>query len=570
MTAQWYYAIGGRIKGPVTSEDLRQRAVRCEIAATDLVWREGMGDWATAESLGLATPVAPPPLPGLPLDGDSVAQPPNTDTAAASSAAHPVESPPPIGPPRIEPTRSSAAKQAIKRTTSDREPSERHARQSHRAPGASRVFRAVWMAIGVAILVCGFWIGHVVGTKSSHNGESQVAVVAVPNSTASPKTRDKRTATDSIDPTKSNPTKSNPAESNPAPLPVSGMASGFGPSPTNRSARHSANADSDSAGSPTDITPSPTVEKPPTVPVTPVPSTEPLGPRSAATESTTASPLPQSTDRPKDDGPRVLFQTLEIDRRPTFVIPGMTLPQELRYRIVSQLEIAARAADGSRKVVQIIECTYLDHADDLSRAMFTKSLKLLERQQYTFKLNEHDEVVEFTGLKKNRFSLPVTLPGSTGLQLTSVIDEDGWKELAQLTFFHPDDSVAQGQPYVRQMTHDFTPFGSWSGTTTFIGNDVRGDLQSISFRHALEFTPPEAKAAAGPLGFRVTSADFTVDQADGSVEYDRKHHRVSNARETFHIHGTVAGKLAGQPMNIRMQEQQLMTIRVTEQRPKTN
>ena len=556
MTTQWYYAIDGRIQGPVSSEELRQRASRREIAATDLVWREGMTDWASAESLGLANPVSPPPLPGLPGDKDSVAEAPTLGTAADPSAAHPVTSPPLIGPPRIELTQPAAAKSATQRTTSAHNPRERHSRQSHRATGVSWAFRAAGLAIGVfAILVCGFWIGHVVGAKSIQDSESQVTVIADPNSAASRKSLGGQTATGLVDPN----------ESNPTPHSDDGMPPDLGAPPTNRPVPRSASADAD--GRPTDVTPSPPVAKPLAVSGTLVP---PPKPRTAATESVPAPPLPANTGPPEDQGPCVLFQTLEIERKPTFVMPGITISQELRYRIVSQLQIAACAADGSRKVVQIIERTYLDHADDLLRSVFTKSLKLLERQQYTFKLNNHNEVVEFTGLKKNKFSLPVTLPGSTGLQLTSVIDEDGWKELAQLTFFQPDDSVAQGEPYVRQLTHDFAPFGSWSGTTTFIGAEVRGDLQSIRFQHKLKFTPPEAKASASPLGFRVGFAEFTVDQADGTMEFDRKHQRVSNARETFHVRGNVVAILAGQTVNIQMQERQLMTIRVTDQRPITN
>ena len=47
------------------------------------------------------------------------------------------------------------------------------------------------------------------------------------------------------------------------------------------------------------------------------------------------------------------------------------------------------------------------------------------------------EVVEFTGYKKNLASVPVDLLTGNGFMVTSVIDEDGWKELADLTFVVP-------------------------------------------------------------------------------------------------------------------------------------
>lgn len=273
---------------------------------------------------------------------------------------------------------------------------------------------------------------------------------------------------------------------------------------------------------------------------------------------------------PEDTGPRVLFQTVEIHRRPSFIVNRATVTQELRYRIVSRLEIGARAKDGSRKIVQIVERTHLDHADVMSRGIYATSLKALERQQYTFKLGEKNEVIEFAGPKDSTRSVPVTLPTGKGFQLTTVIDEDGWQELAELTFFQPDETVAQGQPYVRQLEHDWAPLGAWSGTTTFVGGEVRGKMQSIRFRHELNYAPPDAKAAASPLGFRVVSGVCAADQAEGTIEYDRQHRQATLARETFQVHGTIATELAGRAVNIQLQEQQLMTIRISDQRPGGN
>jgi hypothetical protein len=552
VTAQWYYAIGGRVEGPVTSEDLRQRCSRSEISATDLVWREGMADWASAASLGLATAVAPPPLPSHAFETDSATEVRKNHPADAPSTTHPVTPPPAIEPPRL-----ATMSPAITPTVVKSEMRGREKQSLHRATGPSGARLVLGLAVGVvAILAGGFWIGHVVGSKSSDDTEIQVAAITAPNPTTTLKKRAGNATTGLVEPAA---VSTPPADME--------MPAGFGRPPINRVAR-SEGTDPDTAVGLGETT-TPELAEPTAADDTPVASTDPPLPGIAA-ENVTPSPLPTSTGRQEDDGPRVLFQSVEIHRRPTFVMPGITMPQELRYRIVSKLEVARRAADGSRKVVQIIESTHLDHADEMSRAMFAKSLKALQRQQYTFKLNEHNEVIEFTGLKKNAVVLPVKLPTLSGFQLTSVIDEDGWKELAQFTFFQPDSGLAQGQPYVRQMTHDFTPFGAWSGTTSFVGADVRRGLQSFKFQHALKFTPPVEKAAAGPMGFRVVSSRFTIDQADGTLQYDHKNHRVSLARETFHVKGTVAVELAGQSVNIQLTEQQQMTIRITDQRPATN
>jgi hypothetical protein len=437
------------------------------------------------------------------------------------------------------------------------------------------------LAIGaLAILAGGFWIGHVVANKSHDDSDARVAAATVPNSTDKQQAPNRHTTTGSVDPVESNPTPNSAIEN-----PPDSTAS-----PMSRPERDTGRADtvpgsdlvSDTDPGPSsdpvpDLFPDafPTADPitgPPAGGANPATLIDPPRSRVVVPVSEPASPRPTNTEPWRDQGSQVLFQTVEIHRRPTFVIvlTGMTIPQEFRYRIVSKLEIAARAEDGTRKVVQTVERTFLDQADELSAAMFAKSLKDLQRQQFTFTLNQRNEVVKFTGHKSRAFSVPVKLTALSGFQLTSVIDEDGWKELAQFTFFEPDDSVAQGQPYKRQMTHDFSPFGAWYGTTSFFGGDVRGDLQLIKFLHKLEFTPPDAKAAAGPTGIRVVSAKFTIDQAHGTLEYDRTLRHVSMARETFHVQGSVTVKMGTRDVEIQLKEQQQMSIRITDQRPDLN
>lgn len=64
MSEQWYYSLDGQELGPVAAAQLRQLAEDGSIKATDLVWREGMDDWAPAGQVkGLVAafvPDAPP------------------------------------------------------------------------------------------------------------------------------------------------------------------------------------------------------------------------------------------------------------------------------------------------------------------------------------------------------------------------------------------------------------------------------------------------------------------------------------------------------------------------------
>jgi serine/threonine protein kinase len=82
MADQWFYSRGGQQFGPVSAEQLKQLAASRQLAPTDLLWKEGMKDWAQARIVrGLfpqeaaATPKPPPLPPPLPdaLDAERTA-----------------------------------------------------------------------------------------------------------------------------------------------------------------------------------------------------------------------------------------------------------------------------------------------------------------------------------------------------------------------------------------------------------------------------------------------------------------------------------------------------------------
>lgn len=49
--AQWHCSVGGQQYGPISEEELRSWAAQGRVKATDLVWTEGMAEWAPASSV---------------------------------------------------------------------------------------------------------------------------------------------------------------------------------------------------------------------------------------------------------------------------------------------------------------------------------------------------------------------------------------------------------------------------------------------------------------------------------------------------------------------------------------
>ena len=101
--SQWYFSKNNQQQGPVSAEQLKQLAASGQLQPTDMVWKEGMGQWAEARKLkGLfpteTTPPLPPPVPTV----AKTASPPIPVTAPAKGFfAAPAASPNPVSPPPV-------------------------------------------------------------------------------------------------------------------------------------------------------------------------------------------------------------------------------------------------------------------------------------------------------------------------------------------------------------------------------------------------------------------------------------------------------------------------------------
>jgi TM2 domain-containing membrane protein YozV len=68
VSQEWYYSVDGDRQGPISAAELKKLAEGGNLKAADLVWKEGMADWAPAKSIkglfttsGAAAPAAATP-----------------------------------------------------------------------------------------------------------------------------------------------------------------------------------------------------------------------------------------------------------------------------------------------------------------------------------------------------------------------------------------------------------------------------------------------------------------------------------------------------------------------------
>ena len=306
-------------------------------------------------------------------------------------------------------------------------------------------------------------------------------------------------------------------------------------------------------------------EMPPEAPKPPEPTADPSpAPLTGNSDdkTTKSEPRPSSLTQPAEA--HLLFQEVEVYRIPKFVVQGLPLTQELHYRLLSELRVGRRQENGTREVRQTVYDTKLIKSDDLSKAAFAESLNGLPGKQFTFKLDGNQEVFGFEG-KDDKKALPIDKLGGRGFMVTSVMDQDGWKELAALTFFVPNEQFANGQPWKRRMTHDWGPLGSWYGETTYKRNALQQTVHRIDYAHDMKYMPPAKDRR--DLPFQISKADFKPQTAAGVIFFDTKDRRVTSAQERFHVKGLISTTVLGLASHVQIEEQQQITIQIHDQNP---
>ncbi|MGI9473749.1 MAG: hypothetical protein ACR2NZ_19565 [Rubripirellula sp.] len=336
-----------------------------------------------------------------------------------------------------------------------------------------------------------------------------------------------------------------------------------------------------------------------------------------ADDSPTDESKPSSdaiTEKTSDSPVDSFYQEVDIQRFPRFFLQGMSVNQQIRCRITSKFDVYAADEKGKRKALQVITAAKLVEADSLSQAVFTQSLAEMVGTEYTFVIDAFSEVVSMTGQVGDVQAVEFRKPKTQGVLVSNVIDEDGWKELAQLTLFQPPklsrSSGRSSRSFVRKTTHDWGSLGSWYGKTTFTGRAYGRDTKRYGFQHQLEYRPPnrdpggkagpgnEGRGNAGPgnarpgnagrrnvgamnaggrgakgaagngpgmtdLPFEIANAQFKMYEGSGEILYDTKERRVTRATEVFHARGVISATMLGLPTNVSLDERQVFTIAIT-------
>lgn len=256
----------------------------------------------------------------------------------------------------------------------------------------------------------------------------------------------------------------------------------------------------------------------------------------------------------------VFFQEVIVAQKPNFKVGGLPVAALLNYRIVSRFTVNKREGDGSLSVEQKIESAKLLLADDLSKATVETAIAKLPGTVYTLQLSPKMDVTKFAGAAGGMNFANLGL----GFQSASLIDRDGWKELAQSTFFQLDQTPKANLRWSKPMTHNWGSLGAWHGQIHYAYAGEQAKLHRVTYGLQLAYKMP----AAGAIGLMtVNSANFKTPEATGVLLFDAARGRVVAAEERFRVQGLINANVLGQNTLIEIDEDQHFVIRIHDKLP---
>jgi hypothetical protein len=256
------------------------------------------------------------------------------------------------------------------------------------------------------------------------------------------------------------------------------------------------------------------------------------------------------------------LQDLVVTQKSRFLVQGIPVATLLQYRVVSRYTVGKVQPDGALAVQQKIESAVLLQADELTKGLIAAPVAQLPGTAFSLEVSPRGEVIKLAGAGDAVAVGPAKLPGGLGVQMASLMDVDGWKELGQATFYQPEDRTKAGR-WVRPITHQWGPLGSWAGQVmyAFPGPDHAAQVK-VPYTLKLAYQAPKGLGIPGALPFQVGASEFQPPTAAGTLLFDTQVGRSVAADERFHVRGALVLILLGQKTPTEIEEEQLFQMRI--------
>ena len=260
-----------------------------------------------------------------------------------------------------------------------------------------------------------------------------------------------------------------------------------------------------------------------------------------------------------------VFQLVTVSKKPTFKVQGLPFESKIRYKLLSRLTMRVSPFDNSLTIKQKVETTKLEEADELSEALLAKMLKDLTGKTITIRIDSQGDVTRIEGVPEPQAAAIGNNLDVRGVVLSSLIDRDGWKELAKATLFTPPEPLTKDAAWEEPVSHGWGPLGGWQGRSAYKSAEESEGLQTFSYVLHLRYQPPDRQDHTLP--FKIADPMFRTKKAQGTLKFDLHKGRLSSMEETFHVAGQMTIQIAGQNLPLVLEEEQQFQLELFDKKP---
>ncbi len=256
------------------------------------------------------------------------------------------------------------------------------------------------------------------------------------------------------------------------------------------------------------------------------------------------------------------YQDLLVAQKPTFRMQGLVFQSHLQYSVLSSFTVE-KITPQELVVIQKVEAAKLLQADPTMQGLLAPAVAKLPGTTFTILLSPQMQVKKFVGAAA-KIQIANPMLGGLGFQTASLLDLDGWREMAQATFFLPDRPLAKDTRWTKPMAHNWGPLGSWSGQTLYAYTGQKGTLHQFAYGHKMTYLPPKGKGMGLPL--QITGAAFQAHEAAGTLLFDADKGRVLAGEERFHVRGALTLAILGQNIAVEIEEEQQFRFQILDRK----
>jgi hypothetical protein len=259
------------------------------------------------------------------------------------------------------------------------------------------------------------------------------------------------------------------------------------------------------------------------------------------------------------------FQDLTISQKTNFNVQGLPVTTFVSYSVLSRFTVDKVDEQNQAIVGQKVESARLLKADDLTSGLLAPAVAKLPGTSFTIHLNALREVTKFEGGASATSPNMQNLLGGQGFQTASLLDRDGWKEMAQATFFQPNVLLKAGSVWSKPMTHNWGPLGQWVGRTNLRYTGRHETTHKVGYEHQMAYVAPKGPAAGLP--FQLNGSKFQPLLAAGTIFFDEAKGRTVAGEERFRVRGLLNISFLGQEVPLELEEEQHFRFEILDRMP---